>query len=423
MAGLGGLKTIKGRGGLGRRSPSTDAIFGLMVSGVLPVGIAAYGDVVKLVQVEDAELLGIDASYDANNGILVYHHISEFFRLQPNGTLYIAIYAQTETVTTLTDGNNSKLEQFIKSEVANREIKFIGLVLNREAEYTPFYIEGIDNDVILGVAKSQVVFSKLITENIIVDGILIGAEIDPMTIITTLYDVRGLAAENVSLVIGQDPKIKEVCGFNYAGVGTALGALAIRMVHESLGSVNTRNKPDDKIGNENYSLTDSANELWLSAALSSGRLVNDLSATDIDTLTTKGYIFVGYYEGYAGMYFNDSSTLTDISNDYAYIEANRTWGKAARIAINALIPKIKSDVDIDDATGYIDSMTIDSWVELVKNRISQMLKDEEVSAFSFYINPAQNVLSGEPIATELSVTPKGIAREIKSTIGFINPFV
>lgn len=423
MAGLGGLKTIKGRGGLGRRSPSTDAIFGLMVSGVLPVGIAAYGDVVKLAQVEDAELLGIDASYDANNGVLIHHHISEFFRLQPNGTLYLAIYAQTETVTTLTDGFNSKLEQFIKSEVANREIKFIGLVLNREAGYTPTYTDGIDDDVILGVAKSQTIFSKLITENIIVDGILIGTVIDSQTSVTNLHDIRGLASENVSLVINQDPKVKEVHGVNYVGVGTALGALAIRMVHESLGSVDTRKKPDEKIGNENYSLTDSANELWLSAALSDGRSVNDLSATDVETLTTKGYIFVGYYEGYAGMYFNDSPTSTDISNDYAYIESNRTWGKAARITINALIPKIKSDVDIDEATGYIDSMTIDSWVELVKNRISQMLKDEEISAFSFYINPDQNVLSGAPIETELSVTPKGIAREIKSTIGFVNPFV
>lgn len=425
MGSLTGVKTIKGRGGLNRGTPSTDAIFGLITTGVLPTGISSFGNVVKLAQKEDAELLGLDESFDANNDVLIYHHISEFFRLQPNGTLYLTILDQSETATTITDGASgiSKLEKFIKSEVANREIKYIGLALNRQAEYTPTYTAGLDDDIHSAIVKAQAVFTKLLTENVIVDGLAIGAIIETDVTVTNLQDIRTLASENITVVIAQDPKTKEMHSANCANVGTVLGALAVRMVQESLGSIDIRKKPDKRLGEENYTLTDNAQELWLSANLSDGRSINDsLTDTDIQNLTDKGYVFAASYEGYAGIYFNDSPTCTEISDDYAYIEANRTWGKAARIVIKTLTPKIKSDVDIDKTTGYIDSTIIDDWTQTVLTKVGQMLKDEEVSGIDFYIDPAQDVFSGNPIATQLTITPKSIARTISATIGFVNPF-
>ena len=422
MAGFSGIQVIKGKGGLGRKAASEDAYFGIIVTApVLPTGISAFGDVVKLAQPSDAVALGIDESYDANNGVLVYHHISEYFRLQPSGVLYLTILQDSETAITITEGTVSKLENFIKSESAERKIKFVGIVLNRQASYTPTYNNGIDDDIHQAIYNAQAVLDKLAGENIFIDGVMFGAIIDSNVSITNILDLRTMDSPGVSVVIAQDPKIKEVHGKDYAAVGTALGSLAVRMVQECLGSVDIRKKPDNKLGTENYTLTDNAQSLWLSANLSDGRSVNELSQTDKTNLDAKGYIFVASYEGYPGLYFNNSSTATAETDDFAFIENNRTWDKAARIVVKKLTPRINSDVDIDPDTGQIKSTTITAWQQVVKKAIGDMLADGEISGFDFYIDPEQNVLSGEPILTELSVVPKGIAREIKAIIGFTNP--
>jgi len=417
-----GVQIIKGAGGLGRKALSADAIFGIIATAPKPTGFEAFADVKKLIQLKDAEMLGIDAAFDANNDVLVYYHISEFFRLNPNGTLYLTILAQSETAESITTGNVSKLEAFIKSPIAKREIKYVGIVLNRATGYTYAYTDGVETDVQIAVPKAQATVDKLFTENIFIDGVLFGAKIDD-TAIASLLDLRALEAQNVSITIARDKAIADVFNGDSSAVGTALGALSVRKVHENLGSVDIIEKPDIYLSNPNYSLTDNARSLWLAAHLTNNKDVNDLSPVEKKALTDKGYIYAGSYEGYSGIYFNDAPTCTAITDDYAYIESNRTFNKAARITVKTLTPKINSTIDIDPQSGFIAFTTISSWEETVKNAVGQMLKDGEVSSLDFFIDPKQNVLSGDPVETELAIVPKGIAREIKSTIGFKNPLI
>jgi len=100
---LNDVNISKTRGGLGRREPSTDMVSGLIASGVAVVGGAQLDTHYKLVEVKEAEDLGLDAAYDTANTILVYEHIKEFFRLNPDGELHIMLKAQADTFVNLVD--------------------------------------------------------------------------------------------------------------------------------------------------------------------------------------------------------------------------------------------------------------------------------------------------------------------------------
>jgi hypothetical protein len=423
MSDFSGIKINKIGGGLGRRSPSTDSIFGLVLGGVAASGLA-LSTPAKLIQLSDAEDLGITAAYDSTNEILVHHHISEYFRLNPNGTLYIMLVPQTATLANMCDKASEYVKKLILSETANREIKYLGVVRNPDmATYTPVLSGGLDSDVLAAIPKAQELIDTLRTDNIYIDGIMLeGREFNGT--IAAATDLTTLAAQNVGVVIAQDPAITALATeyAKYAAVGAALGMISVRKVSENMGSVDIVNKPDIAKGKENYPLTNAANGLWLKAALSSGVLVNALSQTEKTALTQKGYIFAGSYEGYPYVYFNNSTTCTASSDDFSRIEKNRTWNKAARYCIETLTPRINSTVKIDENTGFIKSSTVASWESAVKAKLGNMLADDEVSAIDVYIDPKQNVLSGSPVKVKLSVTPDGIAEAIEVDLGFKNPF-
>lgn len=505
-----GPATNKLNGGLGRRNPSTDGI-GLLVCGGVAASQYVLGTVVKLIQLKDAENLGINAAYDANNAILVHHHISEYFRLHPNGTVFLMVVAQGTTMAEMCDKDEPYLYTAIKSTVAARLVKFAGIVLNPilyspvtavaigtagtgylvgdaitatggsgtgfAAEvatvggtgditsitisnngsgyftaptlavttaggagavltatlgdkYVPVVTNGIDEDVLDAVAKAQELVTTLESEDIFMPTVILEGRSLSGTV-ANYSALRDLAARNVSVVIAADPAIwaLDPAYGAYAAVGAALGMLSVRKVSENIGSVNIANKPSGKEADPDYPLTDRANGRWLSAGLSSGVLVNNLTVAELAAIsngsasnpTGKGYIFAGFYEGYDGIYFSDSPTCIELADDYAQIENNRTWAKAAGLVRKALIPKMKGDFDVT-SDGYIAPAAIAVWEAAGKKALEGMLSNSELSARDFYIDPKQNVLAGAPIVTKLSITPRGVAREITNDIGFNNPF-
>lgn len=422
MSDFSGIQVNRQTGGIGRRVPSTDGVFGLVMGGVPTGQYNELATVKKLIQLSDAEDLGFDAAYDANNGVQVYYHIKEFFTYNPNGTLYIMIIPQGTSMTEMLDYSNDYVKALILSETANREIKYVGVVLNPLPEYISTLSSGLDADVVSAIPKAQELVDKLSADNVWIDGVMIeGREANGN--IADMYDLRSLAYRAVSVVIAQDydQAALDVIYSKTAAVGAALGMLSVRKVSENLGSVDILNKPAAAKGTENYSLTKAAS--WITAALSSGVKVNTLTSVEKKALKDKGYIFAGYYEGYPNVYFNSSSTAIPLSDDFCFIERNRTFNKAARIAIRTLTPKINSNVEIDSNTGYIAASTVGQWESLVRTALNQMLADGEVSAIDFYIDPAQNVLAGAPVTGDISITPVGVAEAITVNIGFNNPFV
>ena len=117
------------QGQLGRRNPSADSVFGLVAGGVAVTGKLALGQVVKLIQPSDAAAVGVNQAYDANNNVLVYHHIERYFAYNPNGTLYLVVVAQGTSFAAMC-GAAGAVQQLLTAEATEGAIRKVGLVLN-----------------------------------------------------------------------------------------------------------------------------------------------------------------------------------------------------------------------------------------------------------------------------------------------------
>ncbi|UGU15211.1 DUF2586 domain-containing protein [Sinomicrobium kalidii] len=407
MAQLSGVIINRLEGGLGRRTANTDGVFALVSAMPLASLNLEAHTAIKLIQVKDAEALGITPAYDANNGVLVHHQLSELFRLAPDVIVYLVGTEVGQTV-------SGVIEDILPTIRRNKDIKGLGFIgFDDTLDTLPAALEGIQASLV----------DELAAENRYIDLVLLegkgGAEaIDP----TNIPSLRELAAPQCSVVIAQDPEIAaidEAYG-NYAAVGAALGMLAVRRVNENLGSVNIQSKPRNRKGEQDYTLTDSAQNLWLSTALSDGTPTESLTKTDLKALNDKGYIYTASYEGYAGVFFSNSPTATTPDSDYAYIENNRVWNKAARLIRTTLIPEVRGVVKKDPQTGFIRSTTVSRWTGLLNAALERMEADDEISGFEVYIDPEQVVNDEAPVQVKAKIVADGIVHEFEIDLGLTN---
>ncbi len=389
-------------GGLGRRTPSDDGVAILVVGSGVATGSLAVNTAAKLLSYQNAVDLGIDASYDDTNSILANYHIDEFFRINPNGTLYVV----------LADGtfDNDALKAIIRD---NTDIRMVGVVRNSadaEADFSA-YIGGY-----------QTMVNELKTEFIYVDAVIVeGNEFASETAIAAYDDLREEEAANVSVVAIQDPVIRalDAAYAKHAAVGTVLGGLTVRKVNEDLGSVNIIEKPSYAKGQSTFPLTDRGRGRWLSAVLQNGVAVSTLTPAEKTALTETGYIFVGSYAGLSGLYFNAGVNCAAIESDYSHIDKNRIWNKAARGIRLALLPRVKGNL-LKTPEGKIRPTEAAELQQLGKRPLTIMETAEEISGSSIYIDPDQTVNDQNPLQVKAQLQVNGIIYEIQVDLGLTN---
>lgn len=400
-----GPSIIKRQGGMGRSNPSVDGVFLLIypiASVDKPVGID-HNKIYELSQIETAEELGLDAAFDANYLLLVHHNISEFFRLSPEGKLLFMAVAPSSPYAIL---QNVEVLNAIK---ANEEVKGIGIAGTSQ---TVNDLHGMAEDVQGQIAA--LAGDKKLIDFVILQG---NGETTPVPI-DNYPDFREKNAPNVSVSIAQD---RIVAGLDpayakYADVGGVLGMLSVRKVNENLGSVDIISKPRSKRGGENYPL--SGERKWQSVGLSDGKTYESLTAANKSMLTAKGYIFAGYFVSYPGVYFNNAPTSVELASDYAYIENNRIWNKAARAVRYKLIPKIRSVVKKDPSTGFMLATSIAALEGLCNAALNTLLTADEISGYDTYIDPTQIVDDFNPLQVKISVVKDGIIHEMDIDLGY-----
>lgn len=409
MGQLTGVSINRLEGGLGRRSDNKDSVFALVSCMPLTPLNLEENEAVQLLQLSDAEALGVDPGYEENNSILAHHHLSEIFRLAPNATVYlIGIEPESEGDTLV----KNKIAAILPTIRANKDIKGIGFVgFDDSLTSIATDIEDIQTNLV----------NALASENRFLDFVVLEGKTDGDIVPGSIADLRTKTAPQCSVVIAQDPYIRAIGEGDYddyAAVGSALGMLAVRKINENIGSVDVKEKPRTKRGTADYPLT--GGKLWLSALLSSGQDAESFSKTDLKTLNDKGYIYAASYEGYAGVYFQNSPTAVAKTSDYAYIENNRVWNKAARVIRQALIPVVKGTVKKDPQTGYIKNTTVSYWEGLVSKALENMQADDEISGFDFYINPKQIVNDESPVTGKAQIVADGIVHEFEIDLGLTN---
>lgn len=393
-------------GGLGRTTTS-DRVVVLVAGMALPAGMA-YNTKYELLDITTVEDLGVTASTDDVNSELTYYHLQEMFRLAPESTFWIIPIDKTKTVAALV--TDAAFKTAIRSISGVNVLGIVGLNTT------------VASSLVDAVALQGWV-NTLATEHLLIDGIFVeGVGGNPKITVPAYPDLRSITAPSISYVVAQDPAIAALKTSNAlrAAVGTVLGSVAVRKVHEDLGSVDIEEKPRARKAEETYSLSNETLGRWLSASLSDGTPFSSLGIAEQKSLTAKGWIYVGAFAEYTGFYLNGCPTAVSKSSDYAYFNYNCIWNKAARIIRNTLIPKVRSKIPKEEGTGYILSTWISGCEGLVSKKLEAMQAAGNIDGKDVYINPAQSPNEQTPLSIKAMVQVGDVVHEFDVDLGLTN---
>lgn len=317
-----------------------------------------------------------------------YYHISEFFRMNPKGVLYVGLYA--------VPGSYTFAEITLMQNFAQGVIRQIAIY--KKATYADADIALID-----AVCKANDALKKPISA-------LYAADLTATADITTLATLATKTNNKVSVVIGQDGLrqgyfLFATNGKSITNVGTLLGSISKANVSESIAWVNQFNISN---GVEN--------EVGMFA---NGQFYETFAEleTILEAMNTKRYIFVRKFTGLSGTYFNDSHTAIAESSDYAYLENNRVIDKAIRVLNTAYTPYINSPLNLN-ADGTLTDVTVGLLEGVGETALDEMVRLGNINAYDVVIDPSQDVLSTSELVVAVTLLMPGVARQITIPISF-----
>jgi len=318
-----------------------------------------------------------------------HYHIAEYFRIQPQGNLFVGFFA--------VPGSYTFSEIITLQNYANGAIRQVGIYKDGAA-FSAADITAIHN--VCNTLVSQ--HKELIA--------LYAADMAAVTDISTIADLSVLNANLCSAIISQDgaalgAQLFAAYGKSITTLGAALGAVALAKVSESIAWVQKFNISN---GTECDTL-----------AFANGKLFSDASVTDnlLSALQDKRYIFLRKFVGYAGSFFNENSSAIATTSDYAYISDNRTIQKATRGVYVSLVPVLNSPITLN-ADGTLADTVITYLETEAERNLAQMVRDGELSAEQVVVNPTQNILQTGLLVITVNLVPIGTARNIQVNIGF-----
>jgi len=380
-----------GANGLGRRPLNLDKISGLLFYNSTPPSGFASVAVQKVYSLSEAETLGI--AEGSSSHAVEWYHVSEYFRMNPDGELWIGYYA-------VPGGSYTFAEIASMLLAALGEIRQLGVYANG-LTYASTQLTTI-----------QAIWAAMDDAYKQVDILYVGntSAITAVTGWSAIADTRALACPNVTAVIGQDGSGAGKAlfiskAYTISHLGALLGALSKASVEQSVGN------PD----NFNFS---NGTELEI-PALGNGDLVSALTSTALGGLKDKGYaILRKYTPDISGTYSERVPTATPSTDDYAWIEVRRTINKVIRLVRAALIPKLQATLYVK-ADGTLRDDTVGFFQDLAQSPLDQMKNDGEISDAQALIDPTQDVLGTSTLTISVAVIPVGIAEQIVVNIGLV----
>ncbi len=367
---LAGVITIVARPGLGIFL-NTGTPLAATIVGTIAGTVAQFGVI--------AGVASLQATY--------HYHISEYFRMQPQGVLYLAFYAVPSTYD-FTDVTT--VQQYANGEIRQAMVFCDGTT----------YTSG-------KVQAAQAICTALAAVHMPLSSLLVTFNYAAATL-SALANLAGLNSKNVSVIIGQDGdalgyELYKASGKSITNIGAVLGAVSLAKVSEDIAWVAKFNISD---GTENNV-----------PAFANGVLFSACSTSLLNTLDSYRYIFGIRKVGYEGTILNDSHTCILENSDYAYIENNRTIDKAIRLLYISYLPDLNSPLVLN-ANGTLKDTTVAYFQNTGDSSLNQMERDEEISAKSITVDPAQNVLSTSKLIIVAKLVPIGVARNIEVRIGY-----
>lgn len=376
------ITIIKKDGGLKRALPTDDHVSCLLFEHASNAPASWNGDTIRsfrsLAQLEQSGILASDLFYG-----IVHYHVSEYFRMHENGEVYVGFNL-------LGQGSVTATANSIKA-ATNGRVRQYGVFYNN----------------LSATADSQALMDEL--EGLAMDGVVIFGYTGSLSY-TSIPDQTTKPDSKVWPLIAGDGANKgasyaTALGLTYIpAVGSALGALSLSKVHESFAYVRLYNMSD---GQE---LED--------PVMCDGTKLASMLAADLQALKESGFGFFVKQVGVAGTYISDNRTATDPQSDYSSLNINRVAQKAARGIRAELVQELNGSVKIDPVTGQLSVGYIDYIETLTSDPLQAMQVAGELSGYTVFIDPTQNLLQTSALEIEVTLIPIGISREIKVTLSF-----
>lgn len=390
MSGLSNIVVTVGQSGLGRQALNNDKISGFLTyNASLPSGFSSSNRVQKVLSLQDAINLGIT---NTANFLVEYYHISEFFRMNPEGALWIGWYAVPGTYT------YTEISTMIPA--ANGEIRQLGIFASVRP-WTPADCTVIQA-VIDAIDPGYNLFS-----------VLLACDFTAIVAVTGwagVTDLRTLNARKVTPVIaesgsGQGLVLSLAKAYSITALGTALGCVSKAGVEESIGNP------------ARFPLSDGIEMETL--ALANGDLLSAISSSTLGTLKDKGYLIARkYLPDLTGSYFERCPTAVPFTSDFAFIENNRMIDKLIRLVRSKLTPYLQGTLAVND-DGTLSNDTIGFYKDLAQSPADDMAANGELSQAQMNVDPKQNVVSTSKLVVTGKVIPIGIAEEIDFSIDLV----
>ncbi len=418
MSDLRGVILQKGKPGA--NAENLDGCCGLLsINGNITDGISLEADKMYLFRsLKEAEYYGITQELDNNHNIVLYRHLSEFFRLAPKNT---KLYFMT---TSYNDSLVDKLDS-IKQLVleAKGEIRNVGVAFNPKSDYTSNHVDGLELFVREGLSKAQEICDWSFEKDYPINAILEGknAQMNPsvLNLRNILVDSQIARYENVAVCVAQDYNYADkLTGMSrlYADVGTMLGTIARTSVNQNIGEVGEESDLNS------LNISDATKKIWTNAGFSNHTTLvanDDLK----QTYENKGYVFAVDYVGAVGYRWNNDHTCTPIIIDdegnmnIHNLALARTLNKLARLVRMKLLPKVKSTVQVDTKTGLLPPGIIKWFEDLGSEAVVQMQRDNEISGGQVTVDPNSNLFGAKKeLGVYYIMVPTGTIGQIKGIL-------
>lgn len=402
-------------GNLGTALAGQDHISGLLFDTTSAPGTTSLGDVYQIFSVKDAEGLGI-LPYKTGETVymdgLPHLHISEYFRLNPNGTLYVMFDDCSSDWNAI-----ATLQSFAQGSIRQigiwTPLKVFVKVATDQDPYTLNLVQDINAAAEL-LANENKPISVLLSAN--------AAGINSDNVTTTMANFpRAIQSyPRVTILLGQgnstlvqDIQTKMANHATVGWIGAAMAIVAIANVHESpawLGKFNM-------IGGNMNSIAMGFGDITVTSnKLNSITPYESISKQQLDQLDDKGFVFPVKYVGKDGTFFSKDRTCSD--GDYRMISRNRTIDKSRREIRAVLLDRLNSPLNINPANGQLSAADIKVFKTLVSGPLDLMLAAGNISGYFVNIDANQNVLTDDTLRISYVLIPKGVASNIEVTEGF-----
>ncbi|MDE5575482.1 MAG: DUF2586 family protein [Bacteroidales bacterium] len=404
---LPGVKITLGNGGLGRVAATADGIAGLLLTGAaVSVDIETKAENGKT-ETSTKVLFELNKHYQfsstkdltahgitAENNPLIDREVRSFYAQAGEGVeLHLLAVSKATLLTTMVDpGADSPLSKLIES--AAGRIKVLGVNRLLPEEYEVDNTQGIDADAIEAANKAQQAAEgyagKIMPFRLFLPAPKWNGEA------TMKFMPSGCSYNRVAMVLASEGKLQ---GQFPAAIGMVLGRAAKAEPQQDLGRV--------KFG-----------VMAASGYFTDGSPYLEKQG-NADALNDAGYIFFMNYPGKNGCYLNGCPMACAATDDYAVLNNGRIMDKAMRIAYDTYITEIMDNVQVGD-DGKLPAGVCSSFEAMIENAVASLM-DGQISSFSAYVNPEQNILSTSRLDIECSLVPMGVLKNINVLLSFSNP--